>query len=366
MELYDFDSNHSAFSMVNYISNSQRSVNENLKEVIGVGEAKRVLEWKHTKQFLVPDIKIMELINGVIGSSGFDIKKNNLFYSSYQFGEDMMAKILVEEKYFSFKKTTYFNKVVSLIRPGDHIYGHWLVDILPRLWLLKEKLETVSDVTIILRWNVPSFAVNMIKLLGYKEENIYFKNKDEKILSKISYIVSNFRYNQVFHTHYHKYANHLKKVLEDKIKNEGLIGARSYEKIFLSRKNWRGKGGKKLRSLLNINEVESYLKINGYQVIYPENYTLEEQYLLYSNISTVIAEDGSALHNTIFMGDKVNICCLRSETNMSLIQGALCNVNKQKITYLLGSNVDEGMERMSNYTIDINYLTEFLENNRNK
>lgn len=70
------------------------------------------------------------------------------------------------EGYTSFIK----GPVVSLVGPGQLIYGHWLVDFLPKLYVLHATGIDPGTIKYLLPRNTPAFASKWLNLLGIRSD----------------------------------------------------------------------------------------------------------------------------------------------------------------------------------------------------
>ena len=89
------------------------------------------------------------------------------------------------------------------------------------------------------------------------------------------------------------------------------------------------------RSVLNRAEIEQIAASYGYEIIYPEQMTIEEQIELFSEASQLVGEYGSGLHNSVFMPSGSVILALRGTSHHpGFIQSALGQVFRQPTGYV--------------------------------
>ncbi len=251
-----------------------------------------------------------------------------------------------------------YDKVVPLLRAGDHIYGHWLLDILPIVWLSR-RYENIEDYKYIVRANIPPFALELLSYFDVKKDNLIFIDNNVKLNFNVALFVSNMRYDQAIHPMMKEFADELSNKIMAREDKAGTTFTNS--KVYFSRDKWKSGETKILRELNNTKEVESMFKKNSFVIVYPEELTLKEQIKLCSNIDILAGEDGSALHNSMFMREGTEVICLKGKRNHTIIQGSLCYVMGQKISYIIGEIDDEQGDRNSAYTIENSDLNKFFK-----
>lgn len=75
-------------------------------------------------------------------------------------------------------------------------------------------------------------------------------------------------------------------------KNEELSGG----DFFISRRE-----NKNYQRISNIPEIESLMREKGVEIIYAEDFTIEEQLIIYKSANTIFTVSGSGAHNILFM-----------------------------------------------------------------
>lgn len=123
-------------------------------------------------------------------------------------------------------------------------------------------------------------------------------------------------------------------------------------KLYLSRRNctWR--------RLLNDDEVGHMLAELGFEVLYPEDMSFEEQVRMYQSAAVVVAPNGSSLLNAIFAPTDVKLIVLsqRGLFNWGTFYGLMRDLGYD-LAFLCG----EGQpDKHSNYTIPLPRLLEAL------
>ena len=254
---------------------------------------------------------------------------------------------------------------VSLFRPGDRIYGHWLVDILPRVWLV-EHFTNLKPFYLVR--NRPAYTDVFFDSIGVSANRIisvnelFRHNLNNVLILEKAVHVSNLRFNQFFS----KLIAQFGKCIVNHVNSQYSLDLNKYskKKLFISRGNWTENSKKHHRCLINRKEVENIFSEFGYEIISPENFSMVEQIAMFQNAKVIAGEDGSGLHNSLFGMERMHCINLRSSKNGSLIQGSLCSALNQSISYIFGSIPSEvtNKNRQSDYIIEpinvINLLKE--------
>jgi capsular polysaccharide biosynthesis protein len=189
----------------------------------------------------------------------------------------------------AYKKANWLNKKIKYLFVYNHYslgYGHWLADVLPRLYLIKNNLKNYK---ILLPETYNTFHLGTLKPFGITEKDItYLKNESYLVpdLTIVSHVAESCNTKdeilQELRDFYLKYYF-----------NISLPTA--YRKLYISRSK------QAIRKVINEEEVQSLVKNYGYEVIYPEDYSFEEQVKLFAGCKTMIGLTGSGLTNMLFM-----------------------------------------------------------------
>ena len=344
----DLQETYQIFESLDIISESVKIKIDNLLECKGINHEGLIR--KHQLSYDLPELKIAMINHGYVSSNGFIHTGEGVIYSNLQFNKEMIIKQVEQEQD---NKIINIDKVIPLLRAGDHIYGHWLVDILPIVWLSR-RVQDIDTYKYLVRSNIPSYAIEFLSYFNVQKSDLILIDAKTKVNFDSAIYISNLRYNQIMHPMIKEFATELKKLIlttpTDLTTN----------KIYLSRGKWKSFRINKVRELINREEVESCFQAEEYDIIYPEKYNLVEQVNIFSNIKALAGEDGSALHNSIFMDEGTTVICLKGKKNHSIIQGSLCFAMGQNISYAIGDTKSEPSDRNSSYSIDTHDLKDLF------
>lgn len=222
--------------------------------------------------------------------------------------------------------------VVSLLGPGYLVYGHWLVDILPKLYILSALGHDPLQQRYLIPANTPAFGLAWLKLMGIRDEQLLRFNPHTEVLGVRSLILPTLlrldsRAHALFGVATDFVLSLIKRAATIPPHNPNL------ERIFIS----RGKCGREGRSLTNRDEVEGMAVRRGFTVVWPEQLPLLEQISLFSGARQLVGEYGSGLHGSIFAPAQASVCALRASAfHPGFLQSGVCQVRDQQIGYVFG------------------------------
>lgn len=197
-------------------------------------------------------------------------------------------------------------------------YYHWLIDTLPRLLSVQQELKQTNYSLLL-----PTDCSEFIKrTLSYCEINHITYIKPNEFL-KIKHLLVPYYFVGSGHLH-------PLKVLEVKRFFENKINATSDKtKIYVSR------GRQKARKILNEVEVINIVNQFGFQVVYFEDYTFEQQVAIGKGAKFIVSSHGANLTNIMFMGEKTRVLELIKSEAPNFCYWSLANVANLNYYYQL-------------------------------
>ena len=199
--------------------------------------------------------------------------------------------------------------------PWMRHYGHFITETLSRLWLASEvkSYDHLVAYPFIFGSITPlkPYQLYFLKLLGIDDPVIQPLKKPcyfEKITIPEQGWVINSSVNENI------------KPLYRKIRDAHLSNITSKSKIFLSRND---AGYQRIR---NVIEVEALFKKRGFDIVYPEKLSIQEQLSRYANCEVMSGFSGTALHNCVFTHEDTLIIDLGDPRNTRMLamqRGAL-------------------------------------------
>lgn len=181
------------------------------------------------------------------------------------------------------------------------VFGHWIVDYLPRFGVAKDFLKEEFDEKKILLANyTPEWAIELLSLfLNINRDNLIFYNPDQDIILCKNAILPSYSYAETFM--FHSYFKEFYRSLYPMPSKEEQI-----RKILISRSSCKESNRK--FPLRGFFEQEALKR--GYEIIHPEQIPILEQAKIFSEAKVVIGEHGSGMHNAVFSDQGTIVGCL--------------------------------------------------------
>lgn len=219
-------------------------------------------------------------------------------------------------------------EVIILYGLGYGVYGHWLIDFLPKLYLLNQAQIDWVKYKFLLPIDVPEYAKNLLKYFGIFEEKIIYYNPSKGVKCSSLILPTLLRTNSRVSSIFKNSIDYIKNYLNTESKCD------TYEKIYFSRLGLV----KNDRQIINQLEVEKVMIDNGFKIMQPQNIPYADQIRIYKNVKVFSGEYGSALHNSIYASATAKVLCIRSTGEFpGFLQSGICSALKQNIGYCFAS-----------------------------
>lgn len=228
--------------------------------------------------------------------------------------------------------TRIADEVVLLCGPAYQMYGHWLVDFLPRLHVLSQLGLDLQAQTYLLPHNILPFARQWLALLKIGEAQIRtYDVMAERCMLARALVPTSFRGDGRANTLLAQASRAFKTTI---IGTPELPATR---RLFVSRRRW----GNESRTLVNAQQIEEQLASDGFEIVYPEELTIPEQVRVFAEARLIVGEYGSGLHNSIFAGPSATVIALRgTQGHPGFLQSGLCAALGQEVGYLFCAGTD--------------------------
>lgn len=261
-----------------------------------------------------------------------------------------------------FGTTEQLEKGIFICGNGSYNYYHWLIEIIPKLEFLDKLPERTKTYPLLVNEAVaktPTFK-EILEKFAPNREIIYLSNTTSYLVHELINIdtPNNMPFNlsngMRFDTSYsitrQEAIDYLRRVT---LKPSALPqpGDIYPKRIFLCRK----------KSIRNYNqqEVEACLTKFGFQSIFMEEVSFEQQVAIINHAEYIVGPTGAAWTNLIFCRAGTKCLCWMAEeygdfsafSNLAAIVGA----DLRYITYKTGANSTHQLHKM-NYIIDVNQI----------
>ncbi len=228
-------------------------------------------------------------------------------------------------------------RCVMLGGPGLPVYGHWLVDFLPKLFALGLSGYDIDALRYLLPADTPPFGLALLALVGIPAEQIVLYDPlfdavqpDELLIPTL------LRTNSRIAPPFAAAASFLARRIEER--HGPPAAPPAAPRLFIS----RARSGRALRTLINRERIEQLASEAGFAIVHPQQLPLLEQVRLFQGAREIIGEYGSALHATIFSPPGTLVCALRGSGSpiAGFLQSAIGHALGQPTGYVIGPTRD--------------------------
>ncbi|MFC7665387.1 glycosyltransferase family 61 protein [Methylorubrum suomiense] len=242
--------------------------------------------------------------------------------------------------------------VVLLAGPGHHMYGHWLVDFLPKLFLLHRAGHDIARLRYLLPADTPAFARTWLGLLGIGADRIVAYDRErDRVACRRLLVPTALR----FIGRASPLMREAARFLLDRVTPRSRPGWRlgrsgrarpALRRLLISRSDNADTHNR--RTLTERAELEAGARARGFEIVRPEGLSVPEQVALFRSADVLVGEYGSGLHGSLFALPGATIVSFRdngtelgflqnSSTTRSAMPAATCSVRPGRGGVLLGA-----------------------------
>lgn len=267
-----------------YINNQEKNfiidkkkIGKKTYKVFQIYKGKIFIDSSEEKYFYIKD-------NSILKKLSIDTKKLNNNSNIFKFG---ITKFL---------KKKNFN-VISIIsgRDAKNNYYHWLIDVLPRIFILSDKIKKNKFNNILVPNYEKKYQIESLKCFFIKANTNFINLSKNKYLQFSNIIFSSNNSDFEFYNY------DLLKKLQNKILNyirvKKIYPKNCFDKIYINRID---SNKKKDRFLINENELTLKIKKKGFKCLTLSNYSFYEQAIIFNNAKIIIGLHGAGLANILF------------------------------------------------------------------
>lgn len=197
----------------------------------------------------------------------------------------------------------YFDETVVYIGAFPEHWGHFLVDMVCRLWYFVENLHMNRIVYCSANQDIDGVYLRFFNLLGIEKDRLMRIKEPSRfrkiIIPQTGYSVSNY------------FTDEYRSVFRKVISNIPRMDLEPYERIYMSREHLKEAQDKEIGE----KNIEFNFKMNGFHVLYMEELSLEEQIFYINNSKIIVALSGTLCHNILFSNNETKLILL-NKTHM--------------------------------------------------
>ncbi len=233
--------------------------------------------------------------------------------------------------------------VASIGTIGYDTFGHWPLDILPRLWTLRETLGRQADT---MRYafpaDLPVYARKMLTALGIPANRLETYDRETEILRVDTLVLPSMAHEDY---RFHPAAS---RFFDAVVSRLAPAHGETPARIFLSRAGWSG-GAAATRRIVNGAEIAELLTALGFVTVHPETMTWPEQVALFAGARVVVGEHGSAMKNLLFAPPTTAVINLHF---LNMTQTGIAALRGHRMMYLDSETDEVSPDGVVGYRID--------------
>jgi capsular polysaccharide biosynthesis protein len=281
--------------------------------------------------------------NDMAVTAPYLITREGLVFACPQsnFHESHIQQLIKKQGTTSVKNQKWITGDCAMIfGPGHKIFGHWMIDLLPKIFLLNIAGYNIAKISFLVPSDTPPFAIELMRLAGIKSDQVVQFDVDTETVHCQRLLLPTTCHNGV------RFADLFQEGvawLRDRIESHfgPLAVAPASQQIFVSRAHAHAGN----RVLVNRAEIEAMAVAQGFSFVYPEEITLLQQFSVFAGARRIVGEYGSALHTAMFSQPGTLICALRGDgIHPGFAQSGIATALGHDIGYVIGTNVAESWD----------------------
>ena len=294
-------------------------------------------------------VAIMTEDRQVLADVSYLQKKNkNSSFSEHKF---------FKQKFF-IKPKKYSGTVFNMLAGGgatDGNYSHWLIDVLPRIHLLKESgwYEKV-DWFLVPSYRI-DFQIDTLKLLGIDQSKVIIAREPFHLQADNLISTSNPRGQKSY-----LIPDWMHQFLRESFLTQELSNYDDYSLLYISRKD------SKVRNVTNESELIQLLHQYGFKSVELSKFNFLEKVKLFSSAKMIISAHGAGLTNLLFARANSVFIELYSEGFVNTVFYNIARITGMDYHYLICRSKTKSKIRTQaikeHTTVNLNDLKRILDN----
>jgi capsular polysaccharide biosynthesis protein len=236
--------------------------------------------------------------------------------------------------------------------PAHETWGHWLIDFLPRLWVLQAAGYELPALRFLMPPDVRPFAWKLLQFFGIgPDQCVIYNHWHEIIRCELVLLPTGLRAENRFATCFAAATAWWTGI----VRGAAPHSPPDAPALFLSRS-----GAPQARQMANRAEIEAAAGAAGYLCIRPEEFSVAEQVAMFSQARVLVGEYGSALHNSVFAAPGALVCGLRGTSrHPSVVQSGIATALRQHAAYVFGDTA--GQDVTQRFVVEPRLFAKALE-----
>ncbi len=215
-------------------------------------------------------------------------------------------------------KTVTLDRPVAVATHPNLTYGHFLLEVLPRLWLLAVLREYGADLQLALSRTLSDRVKTFAAMLHAEADTLWYDGATERVMAPSLVLPA------MLHTEYNFHPA-LNLMVRDLVRRLPPPDPRIPRLLYLAQVNF---GDERLE---NAAETEQAMRALGFTVVRLGELTPEQHIRLFSAARVVVAEHGDALYGTLFAPPGTRVVAINFANHYV---SAIARVRGHRIAYV--------------------------------
>jgi capsular polysaccharide biosynthesis protein len=300
-----------------------------------LGPANAALLWDIFGQLETPAVGCYAIADALVAPTGVAIKDGVAFHAdAFIHPRHHVVAISDRVNAAGLPERHVPGPLAVIYGPAHETWGHWLVDFMPRLWVLRAAGHDLAALRFLLPPDIRPFVHPLLAAAGLRPDQLetyaYWR---ELIRTDLLLLPTGLRAGDRLAPCFAAATAWWTQLLRAPTG----IGAR----LFVSRT-----GAPQARQLANRAPIEAMARDAGFKLIRPEALTLQEQAAAFGGAEVIAGEYGSALHNSVFARADTLVVGLRGTSrHPSFVQCGIATALRQQHAYVFGDSGGQDVEQ---------------------
>jgi capsular polysaccharide biosynthesis protein len=209
----------------------------------------------------------------------------------------------------------------------SHIYGHFLLEMLPKVTAFLELKELHPGLKLVVSDWAGAHVLGILRHFLREEDLCIYKHESQQVEAPDLFLLPGLFTDRALHPAMGRFL--------DLAHSKAARNRPAPPRIFISKSRWRSSHRHDYRRLDNEDEVRAWLEKRGFVTVFPEELPWAEQIALFAGAKIVVGEYGSALHNAIFSPPGTVVIGLN---RINEVQDCIASYAGHRIGYVLPSD----------------------------
>lgn len=320
----------------------------------------------HRYRAMLPAVSVYSLPGHVLGSAGLLAREGSVFWRGdvlpNYFRDALQSDTAMPPGWLHGMRrpgieTLRFDEPLAVATHPNAVYGHFLLEMLPRLYLLSLLRQMGHGFRLALTTRTPAWMEPFIALYFDPHEIVRYDSAWQLVRAPAFVVPSMLNVDYYLHPAMNLMANDF--LARVRARTPSPQNPPPGPLVYLSRRRYQN-GARS--TLANGEQVEAVLAELGFATVYPENLSIREQIEVYANATCLVCEYGSAAHNALFARRSCTVLVIN---RLNDLQGRIAALRGQPFGVIepvggFQTRVNGAPEQDLSFNVDLDLLRSFV------